>query len=548
MQFTLFGDLVGGIGLFLLGMHLMTQGLRKAAGPSLKQILRTATLSRLRGLISGTLITALVQSSSAVTIATIGFVNAGLLTLAQSVSVIYGCNIGTTMVGWLIALIGFKIHISALALPLIGGGMLVQLAGRGGRVAHIGFALAGFGVFFIGLDFLKSAFAGFEQHLDLSTLGSNGLSLLLFVLAGFVLTLLMQSSAAALAITLSLTASGAIPLAAAAAMVIGANVGTTSTAILAVIGATSNAKRIAAAHVLFNLLTGLIGLGLLLLLAPGLNRIDATRYDLVLLLALFHSMFNLAGVALLWPLTDRLVVFLKRRFRSQEEDEGRTRYLDDTLVQMPSLAIEAMAKELTRVDQICSRMAREAISSNDGNNNRLRAQQQSVDRLVSKIGVFCQRIAENDISSEVSGILPTALRITRYLNEVSRLSCLLPGYYDRFDVIADEATRRAVHDYQRASIELIDACEIDDSVDQGADSAHLLLRQLERQYQNLKSSILQAATERRLSPEDTVQLLDALSHIHRLAEQAEKVSRYWSGITPLQHRDPAHTTAATPTA
>ncbi|MCP8689095.1 Na/Pi cotransporter family protein [Marinobacterium sedimentorum] len=545
MQFTLFGDLFGGIGLFLLGMHLMTQGLRKAAGPSLKQILRTGTRSRLRGLVSGTLITAMVQSSSVVTIATIGFVNAGLLTLAQSVSVIYGCNIGTTMVGWLIALIGFKIKISALALPLIGGGMLLRLAGRGGRLTHIGLALAGFGVFFIGLDFLKGAFAGFEQHMDLSSLGSSGLSLMLFVVTGFVLTLLMQSSAAALAVTLSLTASGSIPLAAAAAMVIGANVGTTSTAILAVIGATSNAKRIAAAHVLFNLLTGLVGLILLLLLAPWLNSIDAARFDLVLLLALFHSIFNLTGVALLWPLTDRLVAILERRFCTQEEDEGRTRYLDDTLVQMPSLAIEAMAKEMTRLDQICSRMAREAINSSDGyNNNRLRAQQQGVDQLVGKIGAFCQRIAENDISAEVSGILPTALRVVRYLNEISRLSCLLPGYYDRFDVIADEATRRDVHDYQKASIKLIDACEIDDSVDRGADSAHLLLHQLERQYQSLKSSILLATTERRLSPEDTVQLLDALSHIHRLAEQAEKVSRYWSGITPLQHRDAAHIATA----
>ncbi len=552
MQLSLIGDLVGGIGLFLLGMHLMTQGLRKAAGPSLKKILHTGTRSRLRGLVSGTLITALVQSSSAVTIATIGFVNAGLLTLAQSVSVIYGCNIGTTTTGWLIALIGFKIHISALALPLIGGGMLLHLAGNGGRIAHLGFALAGFGVFFIGLDFLKQAFEGLEQHLDLSILGRSGISLILFLLAGFVLTVLMQSSAAALAITLSLTASGAIPLATAAAMVIGANVGTTSTAMIAVIGATSNAKRIAAAHVVFNLLTGLVGLGLLLLMTAWLNQLDAARFDLVMLLALFHSLFNLLGILLLWPLTDRLVAVLERRFCTQEEDEGRPRFLDDTLVQMPSLAVEAMAKEMARLDQICTRMAREAISASNGNGNgnnkRLSAQQQGVDELVSKIGTFCQRIAENDISTEVSEILPTALRVVRYLNEISRLSCLLPGYYDRFEVIGDEATKRDVHNYQKASIELIDACEIDERADRGADSAHLLLHQLERQYQSLKSSILLATTERRLSPEDTVLLLDALSHIHRLAEQAEKVSRYWSGITPLQRRDPAQSAPATPSA
>ncbi|MFC6669648.1 Na/Pi cotransporter family protein [Marinobacterium aestuariivivens] len=475
----------------------MTQGLRKAAGPALKQILRSATQSRIRGLVSGTLITALVQSSTAVTVAAIGFVNAGLLTLSQSVAVIYGCNIGTTTVGWLIALIGFKVQVSAFALPLIGGGMMLQLLGRGGRMAHLGFALAGFGVFFIGLDFLKDAFAGLEQHLDLTSLSYEGLGLLLFLIAGFVLTLLMQSSAAAIAVTLSLTASGAIPLAPAAALVIGANVGTTSTAVMAVIGATSNAKRIAAAHVLFNLLTGLVGLALLMLLSAWLNGVDAGQYDLVILLALFHTAFNLLGVLLLWPLTDRLVAVLENRFRTQEEDEGRPRFLDDTLAHTPTLAIEAMAKEMERLDGICSRMAREAISTS-GNGQRLRAQQLSVDQLVARIGSFCQRIAENDLSAEVSGILPTALRVTRYLNEVSRLACLLPEYYDRIDLVVDDAIRHRVQEYQKASVELIDACEISSDADTSADDAHRVLHDLERQYQNLKAAILEATTDRRL--------------------------------------------------
>ena len=128
MDIAIVGSLAGGIGLFLLGMHLMTQGLRQAAGKSLKRALHAATESRLRGLLSGTLITAAVQSSSAVTVATIGFVNAGLLTIPQSVAVIYGCNIGTTMTSWLVALVGFKIKISAFALPLIALGMLMNLA------------------------------------------------------------------------------------------------------------------------------------------------------------------------------------------------------------------------------------------------------------------------------------------------------------------------------------------------------------------------------------------------------------------------------------
>ncbi|GGO88930.1 hypothetical protein GCM10011348_45510 [Marinobacterium nitratireducens] len=538
MEFTLFGDLVGGIGLFLLGMHLMTQGLRKAAGPALKQILRSATRSHWRGLASGTLITALVQSSSAVTVATIGFVNAGLLSLSQSVAVIYGCNIGTTMTGWLIALIGFRVQISAFALPLIGLGMLLQLVGDRRRLGHLGFALTGFGVFFIGLGILKDAFAGLEQHIDLSGFDYEGIGLLLFLLAGFALTTLMQASAAAMAVTLSLTASGVIPLAPAAAMIIGANVGTTSTAMIAVIGATANAKRIAGAHVLFNLLTGAVGVLLLMLLSSWLNRIDATRFDLVILLAVFHSTFNLMGVALLWPLTDRLVAFLKQRFRTQEEDEGRARFLDDTLLQTPTLAVEAVAREIQRLDTICSRMAREAVGPG-GNTERLQAEQLSVDRLVGKIGGYCQKIAENDLSSEVSIILPTSLRIARYLNEVSRLACRLPEYWDALTDIADPTVRQQVLEYRQASVSLIDACEISAAADTDASDAHRQLNEIEEQYQSLKGTILQATTARRLKPDDAVALLDALSHIHRLDEQAGKVSSYWSGMIPLQRRQPS---------
>lgn len=188
MELHSIGNLLGGIGLFLLGMHLMTLGMKQAAGQGLKKALQAATGSPLRGLASGILITALVQSSSAVTVATIGFVNAGLLKLKQSIRVIYGCNIGTTATGWLVALIGFKIKIAAFALPLIAVGMLLKLIGQDRRLSHIGMALAGFGLFFIGLDYLKLAFDGLESQLPFDRWSENSSNLVLFVLAGFVLT------------------------------------------------------------------------------------------------------------------------------------------------------------------------------------------------------------------------------------------------------------------------------------------------------------------------------------------------------------------------
>ncbi len=536
MTLEMLGQLFGGIGLFLLGMQLLTNGLKQAAGRSLKAALEHATGSRLKGVVSGALITALVQSSSAVTVATLGFVNAGLLSLAQSVSIIYGSNIGTTMVGWLVALIGFKFKISAFALPLIGAGMVLRVSGGNSRRAHIGTAIAGFGIFFIGLDFLRAGFDGLSNSVPLAELGAGPLALTLFVVAGIALTFLMQASAAVIAIALSLVHTESISLAAAAALVIGANVGTTTTALLAAIGATPNAKRISAAHVLFNLVTGLVGLVLLVALGGLLNQLDPTAFDLVFLLALFHTLFNIAGVLLMWPLTDRMVHFLKKRFRTLEESEAKPRYLDSNILTTPSLAVEAINMELARVSRICSRMSREAISAERGAADRLQQQYESLTQLIGRIGEFNQELARQNLNVEISETLPISLRVARYFNEMARLAARLPEYYPVFEQLQDSGTRSSVHDYQQAVIHLIDACEVrEDLATQGYET-HNMKREMEREYQHLKSGLLNQTISRQLTPADSVVLLDALSHIHRLAEQAEKASRYWSSTTPVQPR------------
>lgn len=539
MSLGIFSDLIGGIGLFLLGMHLMTNGMKQAAGQGLKQALESATNSPVKGLSAGILITALVQSSSAVTVATIGFVNAGLLKLRQSITVIYGCNIGTTMTGWLVALIGFKIKISAFALPLIGVGMLLKLLGGERRVSHIGMAMAGFGLFFVGLDFLKGAFDGLENAVPIADISHSAAGLLLFVLAGFILTFLMQSSSAAMAITLSLTAAGAIPIASAGALVIGANLGTTSTAMLSVIGATSNAKRIASAHVIFNLITGVIGV-LMLVLFSGLINNDLHNIDLVILLAAFHTLFNVVGVAVMWPLSDKLVDFLNQRFRSQEEALGHPQFLDDNVLASPVLAIEAMSKELCRVSGLTSDMARSAISADISETQKLTAQMSNLHKLCSQIGHYNQRIAQENLSEEVSEILPFAMRITRYYSEIARLSALMPNYYEVFDQLSNRSLKELIYDYQTEIIDLIDSCEIQPDFYQSGQNSRKLLKHLEKQYQQLKAKVMESSIEGQIKPKDSIILLDALSHIHRLAEQIEKAARYWSSITPMQTREAIH--------
>jgi Na/Pi-cotransporter len=302
---SVLGGLFGGIGLFLLGMWLMTEGLKLAAGPALERILARSTGTRLRGLASGALVTAVVQSSSAVIVATIGFVNAGLLTLGQALWVLFGANVGTTMTGWLVAVAGLDFKIEALALPLIGVGMLLHLTGQHSRRGPIGMTVAGFGTLFLGIDVLRETFSGMGSEMGLPNIDNRVLSVLAHVAAGMALTVLMQSSSAALAVALTAAQSGALPLTAAAAVVIGANLGTTVKALLAALGATANAKRAAMAHVVFNLLTGVVALLLLPWLLTGIVLLGAAL-DLdsapAATLALFHTIFNVLGVALMWPL------------------------------------------------------------------------------------------------------------------------------------------------------------------------------------------------------------------------------------------------------
>lgn len=536
MDWQLLSNLAGGVGLFLLGMHLMTEGLRQAAGHSLKRALHAATESRLKGLLSGTLITAMVQSSSAVTVATIGFVNAGLLSISQSVAVIYGCNIGTSMTGWLVALVGFKIKISAFALPVIAAGMGLFVLTPKERWRHIGLALTGFGVFFIGLDFLKGSFDGLQSTVDIGQFSLLPFSTLLFVMAGFLLTVLMQASAASMAIALSLAATDTINLTSAAALVIGANMGTTSTAMLAVIGATANAKRIALAHVLFNLVTGAVGVLLLLVFQSYINGLKQYSLDPVLLLALFHTLFNVMGVIIMWPLTYPMVRILEHYFQPQQDDLSQPRFLDKNILTTPGLALEAMVQEMGRISWISHEMALAALSEEGPNPPKLEAEYSGVQQLVARITAFNQQIARQNLDTAIADTLPASLRVSGYLSEVARLAVKLSDYQSALQAIEDDSLQRQVYQFKQLVGALLQATRIDSSQATDSAPARQLLTQLELSYQQLKSAILSSASAGHLPPESCVALLDAVSHLRRLAQQAEKSSTHWSSMLPLQLR------------
>lgn len=345
---TMFALIIGGIGLFLLGMMLMTDGLRALAGDALRSILERFVRGPVSGMAWGAGITALIQSSSATTLMTIGFVSAGLLTFSQSLGVIFGANIGTTSTGWIVSTIGLKLSMTAIALPMVGVGAGVRLLG-GERIAPIGTALCGFGLLFIGIDTLQAGMETLAQRIDPTSFpGMTLTGLPLLILIGAVMTVVMQSSSAAVATTLAALYTQAITLEQAAVLVIGQNIGTSVKAMLAVIGASVPAKRTAVAHTLFNLLTACIALALLPAFLWIARRVagDAEHPDAVALAA-FHTSFNIIGVAVFVPLTRWFAALVMRIV--PESQPTLTRNLDPSSIEVPSVASEAVRRTLLHI-------------------------------------------------------------------------------------------------------------------------------------------------------------------------------------------------------
>jgi phosphate:Na+ symporter len=347
-------SVLGGVGLFLLGMSVMTSGLKALAGSGLRATLTKAAATPLSGAFWGAFVTLIVQSSSATTMTTIGLVSAGLLTFSQGLGLVFGANVGTTGTGWLIALIGVRVSLTAAALPMIFVGAMIKLLGRG-RVSAAGGALAGFALVLFGLTTLQQGMGGLAEQLhpaDLPAVLGPGVSwwssvvgVLTLIVSGLVMTAVMQSSTAAIAVTLSAHFAGAVALDQACALIIGQNIGTATSSAMAAIAASSTAKRLALAYILFKLIAALIALALFPVTIPLLVRALKT-IDGVTLLAGYHTAYNVVGVAVLLPLIDRFTRFVERIL--PERGSPLTRCLDPAALATPLAAEEAVRRTVAR--------------------------------------------------------------------------------------------------------------------------------------------------------------------------------------------------------
>lgn len=434
MMFLQILTLLGALAMFLYGMILMSSGVQKAAGNRLRSILSKVTSNPFKGILTGFGITSIIQSSSATTVLVVSLVSAGLLTLSQAIGVIMGANIGTTVTAWIISLLGFKFDISSLAIPLfLVGFILSQLKNE--RRRHTGEFIIGFSILFLGLALIKSSMPDLSSSPEtlsfIQKWGSYGIgSTLLFVLFGTVLTLILQSSSATMALTLVMVNQGWISFEMGAAMVLGENIGTTVTANIAAAVGDVNGKRAAIAHTLFNVF-GVIWVLILfnpfLLLNRTLTELLG-EFNPLIGLSMFHSLFNATNtMVLVWfiPMIERMVTKIIPD-RTTKRDKTRLRYISGGPVATPELgASQALLEtihfaqisrnEITLIDNAVQNLNTPDFEEH---RNQLVRYEEIADNIEKEISAFLNKLTEYETSLETSKMINALYRI---ISEIERL-------------------------------------------------------------------------------------------------------------------------------
>lgn len=508
--------LIGAVGLFLYGMKVMSEGLQKAAGDRLRNILGAMTRNRFTGTLTGFFITALIQSSSASTVMVVSFVNAGLMTLAQSMAVIMGANVGTTFTAWVIALFGFKVDISAFALPLIGLSIPLLFSNKS-RNKSIGEFLIGFAFLFMGLDLISKYVPDLQSNPEmfafLQEYASKGFaSVLIFTLVGLVLTMIIQSSAATFAITLIMCSKGWITFDLACAIVLGSNIGTTVTPILASMSGNVAAKRTAMGHLMFNLLgtvwtlaifypfvnlncwiTEQIGQGNPEALFTFVNHIEATQPEIYnhlfdgslpqghetlakvmqmqisvsFGLSMFHTVFNLINLSIMIWLTGLYVKIVEWLVpaKHKEDEEFQLKFISGGMLSASELNITQAEKELYVYAERVQRMiimARELVHTKEGSEDfvklfsRLEKYEDISDRMEIEIARYLNRCAEGRLSNEGKRHIAGMLHIVSEIESIADC-CMGAGKILERKMQANVSFTDAIYHNLDAMFDIVDA-------------------------------------------------------------------------------------------
>ncbi|MEX0646778.1 MAG: Na/Pi symporter [Balneolaceae bacterium] len=398
---------LAGLGIFLFGMHMMEEAIRLLSGGAFKSIIRRYTGSRPKAILSGLFSTAVLQSSSAVSLMVLAFVGAGVMNLAQAIAVMMGTKIGTTATAWIVAIFGFKFNIDAFSLPLIGiGGLGLILLAKSPKYVNISKFLVAFGFLFMGLDYMKQSVDQFAELIDPALF--SGYGIVIFAFAGIIMTAIMQSSSATIAIVLTMLFGGLIEFDAAAAMVVGANVGTTVTVFMGAIGGIPTKKQAAVSQLIFTAGTAV----LTLLMLPVFILIILTGFGFsdnpVIGLALFHSLFNLMGVAIFYPLIPLLAGQAEKWI--PEKTMHLSRYIHKTNPEISEAGLEAFRKEITCQLNYSLDFIRNTIKPDK---SRDKIQYRDLEKYHAEIFGYFTRIHLFEMKKDTAEMLDELLRASR---------------------------------------------------------------------------------------------------------------------------------------
>ena len=419
---------VGGLALFIYGMQIMAQGLQNAAGNKMKQLLKALTQNKIMGVLLGAIVTAIIQSSSATTIMVVGFVNAGLMDLTQSMSVIMGANIGTTVTGWLVSSVEWAKFLSpaVIAPVVVMIGVILMITAKNISHKEISSIVIGFGILFIGIEMMSDAVYPLRESEIFKTLFMTlGENPILGILTGAAVTAIIQSSSASVGILQTLAASGLVPFHAAVYIIMGQNIGTCITAMLSAIGASRNAKCASYMHLLFNIigtvLFSIVSIAYFKIINPtmGFGPISQTEISVV------HTVFNIATTILLFPFSSYIINIAKELNHvemEQEKDESELVHLDDRLLETPSFAVQSAVLEVVRMGHIVEKNLNTAVAAllerNHDKIDKVRKREVTINNLCNSISDYLVKICNTHINQTENSVVTSLLAVITDMERV----------------------------------------------------------------------------------------------------------------------------------
>ncbi|MGI6344527.1 MAG: Na/Pi cotransporter family protein [Bacillota bacterium] len=525
--------LVGGLGLFLYGMELMAEGLQKVAGDRLRRLLEILTSTPLIGVLIGALVTMLIQSSSATSVMVVGFVNAGLLTLKQAVSVILGANIGTTITAFMISL-----QLTDLALPAIGLGFGLHLLCRRRVGRYMGITVLGFGLLFLGMLIMGEAMVPLKESTTFTDLLlSFGRNPFLGVAVGTVLTGIVQSSSVTTGLVVTLASQGLIDLDSCVALVLGSNIGTTVTPLLAAIGAQLTAKRAAIANLIFKVSGVVLAM---FVFRPFVSFAAMTHPDLPRQVANAHIIFNVANTAVLLPLIDHYVRLIQRIMPGEDQTEHfAPLYLDEHLLQTPSIALGQATREVVHMGEVALSAledAYEAFHSNSGERLEAAARKESaINQLEQAIVNYLVKLSREPLSDKESSRLNALLNMTNDLERIGdhteNLAELASDRIEHRLPFSDEAIAELDQMYEKVHNLVSEAISIISSGDLiRAERVLAEERDIDVMEKSLRRQHVNRLNAGICFPASGIVYLDVISNLERIADHASNVGEELTGV------------------